>query len=100
MVEDLFQNLHLQLSKEDIRKVDEWKIAHGMRSRTEAIRSMVRIITSANPVEIPSGFLEDNKSNFMKPVGPLKNNSKNESLEETIRKVVKEELSKILDKEK
>jgi metal-responsive CopG/Arc/MetJ family transcriptional regulator len=47
-MEDNFKNLHLQLSTEDIRKIDEWKIAHGMKSRTEAIRAMIRIATNGS----------------------------------------------------
>lgn len=96
MVEELFKNMHLQLSNEDIRKIDEWKMSHGMKSRTEAIRSMIRIITTGSDEgNTPARFAEKDKSSFMRPEN--KNQPKNDSLEEVIRKVVKEELSKILN---
>lgn len=96
MVEELFKNMHLQLSAEDIRKIDEWKIAHGMKSRTEAIRAMIRIVTTGNIDEgdLLGSFAEKERPSFIRPEGPKQ---KNENIEETVRKLVKEELQKILN---
>jgi len=87
MTEEEFKNLHLQLANEDIRKVDEWKSSHGMKSRTEAIRAMIRMVTSGHLEENNSGFGEKEKSTYMKPTMVKPD-------EETIRKIVKEELQK------
>lgn len=101
MVEEIFKNMHLQLSADDIRRIDEWKISRGMKSRTEAIRAMIRIVTTGNLDEdisdMKHGFSEKNKSGFMRPDSSNKDKNKNESVEEMIRKVVKEELSKIIN---
>ena len=97
MTEEQFKNMHLQLSSEDIRKIDEWKISRGMKSRTEAIRAMIRIVTGANLDEdISEGFSENRKPSFMR-LEPVNKQKQNESVEELIRKVVKEELSKIIN---
>ncbi len=95
-MEELFKNMHLQLSTEDIRKIDEWKIAHGMKSRTEAIRAMIRMATTGEITEggKANSLLEKTISEFLKPEQKVK--ASNESLEEIVRKVVKEELQKIL----
>jgi len=98
MTEELFKNMHLQLSAEDIRKIDEWKISHGMKSRTEAIRAMIRIVTTGRLDEsnYTTSFSEKDKSNFMKPdIYVPKADLQNTNIEELIRKVVREELSKI-----
>lgn len=102
MAEELFKNMHLQLSAEDIRKIDEWKISRGMKSRTEAIRAMVRIVIGSDLDEnissaVKSGFSEKEKNSFMRPENSNQKQNKNDSLEEIIRKVVKEELSKMLN---
>ncbi len=100
MVEELFKNMHLQLSAEDIRKIDEWKISRGMKSRTEAIRAMIRIVINNDLEENISGrekFAEDNKNNFIKPELNQSRKNNNDSVEELVRKLVKEELSKMLN---
>ena len=92
-MEDSFKNLHLQLSTEDIRKIDEWKIAHGMKSRTEAIRAMIRIATNGNEDEPASNKLSEYDNNkYQKPDLYKKDTN---SIEELVRKMVKEELEKI-----
>lgn len=99
MVEELFKNMHLQLSREDIRKIDEWKLSRGMKSRTEAIRAMIRIVTGINFDEssIVESFSEKNVNQYIKPENIRQKQNNNESLEDLIRKIVKEELSKILN---
>jgi Ribbon-helix-helix protein, copG family len=100
MTEELFKNLHLQLSAEDIRRIDEWKISRGMKSRTEAIRAMIRIATNSFGEETvmtsKTMMAESNNSKFVRPEGLLKEKIKNESVEELIRKIIKEELAKII----
>ena len=100
MVKELFKNLHLQLSADDIKRIDAWKTAHGMKSRTEAIRAIIRTVISNNSNEdisdIKKNFLsENNDSRFLRPENSNKDRQKNESIEELVRKVVKEELSKL-----
>ncbi len=97
MVEELFKNMHLQLSAEDVRKIDEWKISHGMKSRTEAIRAMIRIVTTGNIDEIgsASSFSEKDRPSFIKPDNSTQK-QKND-VEELVRKLVKEELQKVLN---
>ncbi len=101
MVVEQFKNMHLQLSAEDIRKVDEWKISRGMKSRTEAIRSMIRIVTNGDLdediSEMTRKMLSDNNSKFIKPEFSAKKQEREEPLEEMVRKIIKEELSKMLN---
>jgi len=94
MVEELFKNMHLQLSEEDIRKVDEWKRSRGMKSRTEAIRAMIRMVTGNEKTEAPAKktLSENNSDMYRRPSVPMSDKENNESVEELIRKVVKEEL--------
>lgn len=91
-----FHNLHLQLSKEDIVKIDGWKKAKGMKSRSEAIRSIIHKVTDDefNIVGIPSStynFGEKSASNYTSPqVG--------NDIEGLVRKIIHEELKKIDEK--
>ncbi len=98
MAEQLFKNMHLQLSSDDIRKIDEWKIAHGMKSRTEAIRAMIRVVIGdSDEGSAGGGFSEKERSSFMRPEPVLNRNAGNNDVETLVRKVVKEELQKILN---
>lgn len=92
-MEEDFKNLHLQLSRDDIRKIDEWKIAHGMKSRTEAIRAMIRIATNSGVEEVAGNKLAEYDNNkYIKPDLYKKDTN---SIEELVRKMVKEELQKL-----
>ncbi|MDX1949710.1 MAG: hypothetical protein SFT90_04335 [Rickettsiales bacterium] len=92
-----FQNLHLQLSSDDIKKIDIWKVENGMKSRAEAIRSMIKLALQANDFkpQIVTA-MKEKQSNFMLPniANKSKNNEKN--FEDIIRKIVKEELQKAI----
>lgn len=88
---EIFKNLHLQLSTEDINKIDEWKARHGMKSRSEAIRSILRVAMS-NKTNTASNFLNDrSESDFLTP--ELADND----FKDIIRDLVKEEVSKLKD---
>ena len=106
---EVFKNIHLQLSAEDLKKIDEWKISHGMKSRTEAIRSMVRIVTegsnqTSNQVNTQQAvnrrsMLENNDNGFTKPQNPINssNNNEQENIEDLVRKIIKQELKNFTD---
>ncbi len=95
-----FQNLHLQLSADDIKKIDVWKVENGMKSRAEAIRSMIKLALQANSFKPQiANAMKEKSSNFMLP--SISNNNKNnvnsnQNFEEIIRKIVKEEVKKIV----
>lgn len=79
-----FKNLHLQLSEEDIKKIDSWKVSKGMKSRSEAIRSMVRLVTEN---DLGSNEMREDKKPFFTP----ENKDFNE-IANLVKKLVKEEL--------
>jgi len=85
-MEETFKNLHLQLSQEDIQRIDEWKKTNGMKSRSEAIRHIIRAAYKKD--EIPSNMAEKELDSFIRPEG-------NKNIENIIRNVVKDEISKL-----
>ena len=101
MASGSFKNIHLLLSVDDIRKIDKWKAANGMKSRSEAIRSIIRVATSNGYNQKSKGLEEKSPDNFSRNKN-LKSEDKahndgsfNDGLTDTIRKIIKEELGKI-----
>jgi len=82
---DNFKNLHLQLSVEDIERIDEWKRNNGMKSRSEAIRHIIKTAYEKTNSNI---MAESGSDEFLKPKG-------NKNIEKMIRNVVKEEINKL-----
>jgi hypothetical protein len=89
-----FKNLHLQLSDDDIMRLDEWKISKGMRSRSEAIRGMIRIVMEKEGFK-PSSYssLAERDSEYLAP-------SNQNSNDDIIRKIIREEIRKVLNEKK
>jgi Arc/MetJ-type ribon-helix-helix transcriptional regulator len=98
MLSEKFKNLHLQLSMEDIHKIDQWKVKNGMKSRSEAIRSMIRLATaddsSSQSSYESSSMSEKSNSDFINPSAKKDNFDDNSTIEELVRKLIKEELNK------
>lgn len=98
MKTEMFQNLHLQLSRDDIKRIDNWKIDNGMKSRAEAIRSMIKAASQMGQETFGKSRMlseRDNYSYFGNEVRvPAKNTKSEQPLEEIIRKLVKEEVEK------
>lgn len=82
-----FINLHLQLSKDDVERIDTWKADNGMRSRSEAIRHMIKVASGSN-----SSLGE--KSSLM--ITNKNSDSSKEDIENLVKKMVKKELEKKL----
>ncbi len=99
MKAEMFQNLHLQLSKEDIKRIDNWKIENGMKSRAEAIRSMIKAASQFGPEVYGKERSLAEKGSFGYFGGEaklsVKNTKSDQSIEEMVRKLVKEEIEKI-----
>lgn len=95
MKEDMFQNLHLQLSTDDIRRIDAWKIDNGMRSRAEAIRSMIKAASNAAGFRFAGGFNERDARFYTPDIRMPSKSSKQDNIEDVIRKVVREEIDKV-----
>ncbi len=98
-----FQNLHLQLSIDDINRIDAWKVDNGMRSRVEAIRSMIKAASQINLEYTKSSSMrERNDYGFLGSELKMhdKYTKKEPSLEEMVRKLVKDELTRNNKKKK
>lgn len=85
---DIFKNLHLQLSTEDINKIDAWKAKHGMKSRSEAIRSILRMVVDKD--ESLKSFNEKTDNDFLSPGRP-----DNNEIRDMIKNLVREEVNKL-----
>jgi metal-responsive CopG/Arc/MetJ family transcriptional regulator len=94
MKEKEFINLHLQLSSDDVKKLDAWKARNGMRSRSEAIRAILKIAINATgnanlAAEKNTAIIQSYSKNTT--VAP-------DDIEDIVRKMVKQELEKKLKK--
>lgn len=87
-MDENFKNLHLQLSLSDISKIDLWKAKHGMKSRSEAIRSILRSVID-DDLEGKSSLEEKSSTDFLSP------SSNNSDIKNIIRNLVKEEINKL-----
>ncbi|HCR86471.1 MAG TPA: hypothetical protein DIV86_07320 [Alphaproteobacteria bacterium] len=87
-----FINLHLQLSEEDVDKIDEWKVKLGMRSRSEAIRHIIREFSMS---EAKKNTLSERAGSGF---GGFDESKRKENIEEMIKKMVKQEVDKKLKK--
>lgn len=95
-----FKNLHFQLSKEDIRRLDKWKNSRGMKSRSEAIRSMIRIVTKDNSLEEvlnKNSFSDKNDSEY---IAKISNPRQDQLPKDVLREIIREEILKILSENK
>jgi hypothetical protein len=89
MVTEKFQNIHLQLSADDIKKIERWKTANGMKSRSEAIRSMIKVATLSGNTKKMSAMKESEAKGF---------ETRDESIgdfTDQIRNIIKEEIEKL-----
>jgi metal-responsive CopG/Arc/MetJ family transcriptional regulator len=109
-MEENFKNIHLQLSADDISRIDSWKVSRGMKSRTEAIRAMIKVAYSFslqnNSVDEVNGLVlaEKTNNNFLKPdfsdIISKKSKNSDELFENLVRKMVQEEVEKIINNKK
>jgi hypothetical protein len=109
-MQEEFKNLHFQLSKDDIKKLDKWKVSRGMKSRSEAIRSMIRIVTKDNSLEevlhknsfSDNVFSDKNGYEYIKKVPTNSDAQKGADAisKNLLRDIIREEILKILGENK
>lgn len=89
--------VHLNFTTEELALIDAWQEHFGIRTRSEAIRQMIRRAAGGQPA-VSMGLQEAPGVPFLragaaKPAAPS-----DREMSQLVRKLVKEELEKILKK--
>ena len=94
------RTVHLKFSEKEIEEIDIWRDGHGIRTRSEAIRQMIRHTLESKPSGSQQGMADKSSPSYVKPTTihhHIDHSSGLEvDLEELVKKTVEEEIKKAL----